>query len=125
MSEAFRIIQDPTLTYRQELVSLARLGESTDSSLHYSDAYYAAKQKGALCDLNEGLVFVLHVALRRLDEVGDKVVAALELDVDLAPCVLDEVPHSDERVVDSEAADCRQNDESDKYQKNNCHSMPP
>lgn len=54
MSEALRIIQDPTLTYRQELVGLARLGESTDDSLRYSDAYYAAKEKGALCDLNEG-----------------------------------------------------------------------
>ena len=56
MSEALKIIQDPTLTYRQELVSLARLGESTDDSLRYSDAYYAAKAKGALCDLNEGVM---------------------------------------------------------------------
>ena len=56
MSEALRIIQDPTLTYRQELVSLARLGESTDNSLRYSDEYYEAKRKGALCDLNEGVM---------------------------------------------------------------------
>ena len=56
MSEALKIIQDPTLTYRQELVSLARLGESTDASLRYSDAYYAAKEEGALCDLNEGVM---------------------------------------------------------------------
>ncbi len=54
MSEALNIIQDPTLTYRQELVSLARLGETTDHSIRYSDAYYAAKAEGALCDLNEG-----------------------------------------------------------------------
>ena len=33
MSRALEIIQDPTLTYRQELVSLAQLGESTDDSL--------------------------------------------------------------------------------------------
>ena len=51
MSEALRIIQDPTLTYRQEVLALARLGESTDTSLRYSDEYYAAKKKGALCDL--------------------------------------------------------------------------
>jgi len=54
MSEALSVIQDPTLTYRQELVSLARLGEGTDRSIRYSDAYYAAKKEGALCDLNEG-----------------------------------------------------------------------
>ncbi len=56
MSEALHVIQDPTLTYRQQLVGLARLGESTDRSLRYSDAYYAAKAKGALCDLNEGVM---------------------------------------------------------------------
>ncbi|MBQ6121870.1 MAG: YjjI family glycine radical enzyme [Clostridia bacterium] len=56
MSRALEIIQDPTLTYRQELVSLAQLGESTDDSLRYSDEYYAAKAKGALCDLNEGVM---------------------------------------------------------------------
>ena len=56
MSEALNIIQDPTLTYRQELIALARLGESTDDSLRYSDEYYEAKKKGALCDLNEGIM---------------------------------------------------------------------
>ena len=55
LSDALKIIQDPTLTYRQELAALARLGESTDDTLRYSDAYYAAKEKGALCDLNEGV----------------------------------------------------------------------
>ena len=54
MSQALDIISDPTLTYRQELIALARLGESTDDSLRYSDEYYAAKARGALCDLNEG-----------------------------------------------------------------------
>lgn len=56
MSNALNIIQDPTLTYRQQLVNLARLGESADDTLRYSDAYYAAKAKGALCDLNEGVM---------------------------------------------------------------------
>ena len=56
LSEALKIIQDPTLTYKQELLALARLGESTDDSLRYSDEYYEAKKKGALCDLNEGVM---------------------------------------------------------------------
>ena len=56
MSEALKIIQDPTLTYKQELLALARLGESTDDSLRYSDEYYEAKRRGALCDLNEGVM---------------------------------------------------------------------
>ncbi len=56
MSAALNIIKDPTLTYRQEVLALARLGESTDTTLRYSDAYYAAKAKGALCDLNEGVM---------------------------------------------------------------------
>ena len=56
MSRALDIIQNPTLTYRQQLVGLAQLGESTDDSLRYSDAYYEAKARGALCDLNEGVM---------------------------------------------------------------------
>ena len=56
MSEALKIIQDETLTYHQELIALAHLGESTDDTLRYSDEYYAAKAKGALCDLNEGVL---------------------------------------------------------------------
>ena len=54
LSEALKIIQDPTLTYRQELVALARLGESTDHTIQYSREYMEARAKGALCDLNEG-----------------------------------------------------------------------
>ena len=56
MSAAFDIIQDPTLTYHQELLALARLGESTDDTLRYSDEYYRAKDSRALCDLNEGVM---------------------------------------------------------------------
>ncbi len=56
MSQALDIIQDETLTYQQELLALARLGESTDDSLRYSDDYYRAKEKAALCDLNEGVM---------------------------------------------------------------------
>ena len=54
MSEALNIVKDTTLTYNQELLALARLGESTDNTIVFSDEYYEAKQAGALCDLNEG-----------------------------------------------------------------------
>ena len=53
-SEALKIIQDVTLTYNQQLLALAKLGEKTDHTLVYSDEYYLAKEKGILCDLNEG-----------------------------------------------------------------------
>ena len=56
MSEALNIIKDETLTYRQELISLAKLGENTDDTIRYSDDYYEGKRKGALCDLNEGVM---------------------------------------------------------------------
>ncbi len=56
MREALNIIKDETLTYRQELIALARLGESTDNTIRYSEAYYEGKRKGALCDLNEGVM---------------------------------------------------------------------
>ena len=54
MSEALKIIQDETLTYAQELIALARLGESLDNTIEYSEEYKKAKEAGALCDLNEG-----------------------------------------------------------------------
>ncbi len=54
MSEAYNIISDTTLTYNQQLIGLAHLGEATDHTLVYSDDYYKAKAAGALCDLNEG-----------------------------------------------------------------------
>lgn len=43
MSEALHIIQDPPLTYHQEPLVLARLGENTDDSLRDSDAAYAGR----------------------------------------------------------------------------------
>ena len=42
MSEALNIIKDPTLTYNQELIALAKLGENSDDTLVYSDEYYKA-----------------------------------------------------------------------------------
>ena len=55
MSEALNIVKDTTLTYKQQLLALARLGESTDDeTIKFSDEYKKAKAEGALCDLNEG-----------------------------------------------------------------------
>ena len=42
---------------------------------------------------------MLHVALGRLDQVGDQVVAALELHVDLGERVLEAVARTDQAVV--------------------------
>lgn len=53
-SVAYTLIADEGLTYNQKLRALARLGEETDDSLKYSEEYYEAKEKGILCDLNEG-----------------------------------------------------------------------
>ena len=54
MFEALNIVKDTTLTYDQTLLALAKLSENTDDSIVYSDAYYAAKKAGALCDLRKG-----------------------------------------------------------------------
>src|SRR5690606_38176053 len=50
----------------------------------------------------EGLALVLEVRLGRLDQVGDEVVPALELDVDLRERVLEAVPQADQPVVDAD-----------------------
>ena len=54
MSEALNIVKDVTLTYNQELIALAKLGEETDDTIQLSDEYKQAKAEGILCDLNEG-----------------------------------------------------------------------
>ncbi len=56
MSAAFDIIKDETLTYNQQLIALAKLGEATDDTLKQSDEYYQAFAQGCLCDLNEGVM---------------------------------------------------------------------
>ena len=53
-SEALKIAEDLTLTYNQQMIALARLGEATDHTIELSDEYYQAKADGVLCDLNEG-----------------------------------------------------------------------
>ena len=54
MSEALNIIKDPTLTYNQELIALAKLGENSDDTIQFSEEYKKAFQERALCDLGEG-----------------------------------------------------------------------
>ena len=59
----------------------------------------------------ERAALVLHVALGGLDEIGDEIVAALELDVDLGEGVFETVTETDEGVVD--AGDPESGDEED------------
>ena len=55
-SEALKIAEDVTLTYNQQMIALAKLGENTDDTIKLSDEYYKAKEEGILCDLNEGVM---------------------------------------------------------------------
>lgn len=55
MSDVTKIISDPTLTYHQQLLALARLAESYDNTLQLSDELIKAKEVDrVICDLNEG-----------------------------------------------------------------------
>jgi len=54
---------------------------------------------------------VRRVALHGLDEVGDQVVSAAELGVDVRPRVADELPLRDEPVVGDDAREHDQHDE--------------
>src|SRR5712664_352412 len=63
----------------------------------------------------EGAALVAHVALRGVDQVGDEVVASLELDVDLRPCFLGPVPGRDQPVVGEHEPKNDQDDDRDNY----------
>ena len=69
----------------------------------------------SLDDLRQGLLLEVHVALHRIDEVRDQVVASLELDADLVPRLVDHVPQPDQAVVgeDQEQDDDRDRDQQD------------
>jgi len=67
-------------------------------------------------DCFEGAALVPHVALDRLDEVRDEVVAPLELDVDLRPGLLRPVPERDQPVVGE--------DEPDQYEDDDANDDP-
>ena len=56
MSDVSKIVEDKTLTYHQQLVGLARIGESTDDTIEYNPKYRQAVKERLLCDLNEGVL---------------------------------------------------------------------
>jgi YjjI family glycine radical enzyme len=54
-SPIVQILQDPTLTYNQQIIALARYAENTDHTIPLSPEYVQAKETDhILCDLNEG-----------------------------------------------------------------------
>ena len=69
---------------------------------------------GDVAGFDHGLergALVLHVALSGLDEVGDEIVTALELNIDLGEGVLEAIAKGDEAVVD--AGDPKAGDQED------------
>lgn len=54
-SKVMEIISDETLTYNQQVLALARLAESEDTTLKRNPLWIKALQEGKVCDLNEGL----------------------------------------------------------------------
>lgn len=54
MSSVKEIISDPTLTYSQQVLALARLAENNDDSLPLEPAFEQALKDETLCDLGEG-----------------------------------------------------------------------
>ncbi|MBV1708269.1 MAG: YjjI family glycine radical enzyme, partial [Erysipelothrix sp.] len=54
MSTAYEIVTDTTLTYHQQFINLAKLGENTDTTLPYNPVFLKAKEAGMICDLFEG-----------------------------------------------------------------------
>ncbi|MBL8965924.1 MAG: YjjI family glycine radical enzyme [Spirochaetaceae bacterium] len=54
MDPVLDTIRDTTLTYRQKVSALARLGEERSAPLRISPALQALRDAGIVCDLNEG-----------------------------------------------------------------------
>ena len=88
---------------RQHVLGLRLLG----------DALRLLRRGPRLRDLVEGAALVGRVALHRLDEVRDQVVAPPQLDVDLGPAVLGAVAQPDEPVVDRDRGQRHDQDEHD------------
>ena len=55
MSKVSEIIKNPTLTYHQQVLPLARLAESEDTTLPLEPAFKQALADHTLCDLGEGV----------------------------------------------------------------------
>ena len=54
MTDVMKIISDTSLTYRQQIIALARLAESYDTTLPLTEEEKQMKEDAILCDLNEG-----------------------------------------------------------------------
>jgi YjjI family glycine radical enzyme len=54
MTEAYNIVTNKTLTYQQQVIQLAKLGENTDTSIYVDPQFTKAKEEGMICDLFEG-----------------------------------------------------------------------
>jgi len=70
-----------------------------------------------LDDRLEGLTLMPQVALGRFHQVGDQVVAALELHVDLGEGVLEPVAQGHQTVVDGDRGTDDQYDQDNEYDK--------
>ena len=70
-----------------------------------------------LDDFLQSVLLELHLTLHRRDQIGDQVVAALQLDVDLFPGVRDLVLERDQVVVAPDRPDRRDEREHDQEQK--------
>jgi hypothetical protein len=68
-----------------------------------------------LDDLVQRAAFVRGVTLYRLDQVGNEVVALLELHVDVGEGLVDPLPHGNQAVVDRD----RPQDDNDDHRKHN------
>lgn len=67
----------------------------------------------------EGFALVLEVAFRDLDEIGDEIVAALQLDVDLGERVFEAIAEGDEGVVDADGPEAEHEEEGGEDAENN------
>ena len=109
--------------HRQHLLQgvdqLALVGLLVDGSL--TGHALGAKLSDAL----EDLLFVGRVAFDRRNKVGDKIVAALEFGVDVAPRIADVVSQSNQRVVRKNDVHDRNEDDSGDYSKRHPHSYLP
>ena len=54
MPNAYEIITDTLLTYQQQVINLAKLGENTDTTIPYNPKFKKAIEQGDICDLFEG-----------------------------------------------------------------------
>lgn len=54
MNDALKVIMDESLTYNQQLLQLARIGENTDHTIQVSPELKKAMKAGIICDLGEG-----------------------------------------------------------------------